>query len=470
MNSSKEKMDKKKVVVVGAGITGLAVAYRLLKSGENFEVVVLEGEKQTGGKLITSRFAGLLLDEGADAFLARVPWAKDLFDEVGISKEFVSPSSRSASIWANGSLEPLPSPNVLGIPLDHDSLPSQLLDPGDFLKIKQGGRPSKALPEGTDVSIGSLVRDCVGDSVFELFVDPLLGGINAGVVDDMSCETMAPQLLEAARHEEGLVAALRETQQNSDSDSDSDLPVFYTHPNGMGHIVEKLTEQVSESIRKDSNVSSINRTYKQWVLETNAGSEIADAVVLATSAQNAAKLLTSVSPTTSSRLSDIEHASVSLVSFAFKNSDINIPKDQSGFLVPRSTGMLMTACSFSGNKWAHLDDGSQTLIRVSSGRIDDQRHDALGDEELVEHLIDDLAVTLGLDSQPLEFRVTRWPEALAQFKIGHLQRMEGTIDLLADEAPGVFISGSYHFGVGIPASVRSGNEATASVIEKFGTN
>ena len=459
-------MDKKKVVVVGAGITGLTVAYRLLKSEGNFEIVVLEGEKQTGGKLITSRFAGLLLDEGADAFLARAPWAKDLFDEIGISKEFVSPSSRSASIWANGSLEPLPSPNVLGIPLDHDSLPSKLLNSGDALKIKQGGKPSKAVPEGTDVSIGSLVRDCVGDSVFELFVDPLLGGINAGVVDDMSCETMAPQLLEAARHEEGLIAALRETQQNSDSDS----PVFYTHPNGMGHIVEKLTEQVSESIRKDSNVISINRTNQQWVLETNAGSEIADAVVLATSAQNAAKLLTSVSPTTSSRLSDIEHASVSLVSFAFNNSDINIPKDQSGFLVPRSTGMLMTACSFSGNKWAHLNDGSQTLIRVSSGRIDDQRHDTLSDEELVKYLIDDLAVTLGLDSQPLEFRVTRWPKALAQFKIGHLQRMEGTIDLLADEAPGVFISGSYHFGVGIPASVRSGNEAAVSVIEKFGIN
>ena len=459
-------MDKKKIVVVGAGVTGLTVAYRLLKSGGNFEVVVLESEKQTGGKLKTSRFAGLLLDEGADAFLARVPWAKDLFDEIGISEEFVSPSSRSASIWINGSLEPLPSPNVLGIPLDPDSLPSQLLNSDDALKIKQGGKPSKAIPEGTDVSIGSLVRDCVGDSVFELFVDPLLGGINAGVVDEMSCETMAPQLLEAARHEEGLITALREAQQNSDPES----PVFYTHPNGMGHIVEKLTEQISGSIRKDSNVISINHTNKQWVLETNAGSETADAVVLATSAQNAAKLLTSVSPTSSSRLSDIEHASVSLVSFAFKNSDINIPKDQSGFLVPRSAGMLMTACSFSGNKWAHLDDGSQTLIRVSSGRVDDQRHDRLSDEELVKHLTDDLAITLGLDSQPLEFRVTRWPTALAQFKIGHSQRMKETIDLLADEAPGVFISGSYHFGVGIPASVRSGNEAAVSVIEKFGTN
>ena len=99
-------MDKKKVVVVGAGITGLTAAYRLLKSKENFEVIVLESEKQTGGKLKTSRFAGFLLDEGADAFLARAPWAKSLFDEIGISKEFVSPRSRSASIWINGSLEP----------------------------------------------------------------------------------------------------------------------------------------------------------------------------------------------------------------------------------------------------------------------------------------------------------------------------------------------------------------------------
>ena len=100
-------MDKKKIVVVGAGITGLTVAYRLLNSGENFEVIVLESEKQTGGKLKTSHFAGALLDEGADAFLARAPWAKDLFDEIGISKEFVSPASRSASIWVNGSLQPL---------------------------------------------------------------------------------------------------------------------------------------------------------------------------------------------------------------------------------------------------------------------------------------------------------------------------------------------------------------------------
>ena len=459
-------MNKKKVVVVGAGITGLTVAYRLLKNGENFEVVVLESEKKTGGKLKTSQFAGFLLDEGADAFLARAPWAIDLFNEIGISEEFVSPRSRSASIWANGSLIPLPSPNVLGIPLDPDSVPPGLLSSDDAQKIRQGGKPDKALPEGTDVSIGSLVRDCVGNSVFELFVDPLLGSINAGVVDEMSCETMAPQLLEAARHKDGLVAALRETQQNSDPE----LPIFYTHPNGMGYIVEKLTEQVSESIRKDENVISINRIAEQWFVETSAGSEIADAVVLATSAQNATNLLAPISPTIATRLSDIEHSSVSLVSFAFKNSDIDIPKDQSGFLVPRSAGMLMTACSFSGNKWTHLDDGTQTLMRVSAGRIDDQRHEMLSDEELVKRLMGDLAATLGIDSQPLESRVNRWPKALAQFKIGHLQRMKDTIDLLADEAPGVFISGSYYFGVGIPASVRSGNEVAVSVKEKFGIN
>ena len=202
----------------------------------------------------------------------------------------------------------MPSPNILGIPLDPDSLPSILLNSDDALKIKQGGKPSKAVLEGSDISIGSLVRDCVGDSVFELFVDPLLGGINAGVVDEMSCETMAPQLLEAARHKKALIAGLKKMHQASDPQA----PIFYTHPNGMGHIVKKLAERISESIRKDSNVISINRTNKQWVIETKTGSEIADAVVLATSAQDAAKLLTSVSPTTSSRLSAIAHASVSV--------------------------------------------------------------------------------------------------------------------------------------------------------------
>ena len=459
-------MDKKKVFVVGAGITGLTVAYRLLKSKENFEVVVLESEKQTGGKLKTSPFSGFLLDEGADAFLARAPWAKELFDEIGISEEFVSPHSRSASIWVNGSLEPLPSPNVLGIPLDPHSVPPELLNSDDVLKISKGGRPSKKPPEEADVAIGDLIRDCVGDSVFELFVDPLLGGINAGIPDEMSCETLAPQLLEAARHEDGLIAGLKETQQNSDPE----LPVFYTHPNGIGHIVERLAEKISNSIRKNEHVISISRANNQWILKTSTGLEAADALVLATPAQNAARLLETVSPTASSRLSDIEHASVSLVSLAFKNSDINLPKDQSGFLVPRSAGLLMTACSFSGNKWEHLDDEKQTLLRVSSGRVDDQRHETLNDEELVKNLMNDLAVTLGLDSQPFESRVNRWPEALAQFKPGHLKRMKETIDLLDDEAPGLSIAGSYYFGVGIPACVRSGNEVAVSVIEKFGKN
>ena len=110
-------MNKKRVAVVGAGITGLTVAYRLSKKSEDFEVVIFETDEKIGGKLRTSNFAGFQLDEGADAFLARAPWAVELFDEVGISEEFVSPRSRSASIWANGALIPLPSPNVLGIPL-----------------------------------------------------------------------------------------------------------------------------------------------------------------------------------------------------------------------------------------------------------------------------------------------------------------------------------------------------------------
>ena len=459
-------MNKKRVAVVGAGITGLTVAYRLSKKSEDFEVVIFETDEKVGGKLRTSNFAGFQLDEGADAFLARAPWAVELFDEVGISEEFVSPRSRSASIWANGSLIPLPSPNVLGIPLYPDSEASDVLSAEDSQKIRDGGIPENTITGETDISIGSLVRNCVGDSVFENFVDPLLSGINAGKADAMSCATMAPHLLEAAMHKDGLVTALKETYEKTDPES----PVFYTHPEGMGHIVKKLAEKIVGSIRKTENVTSIEPSKEQWIVKTSTGSEIVDAVVLTNSAQDAANLLHPLSPTVSTRLSEIEHASVSLVSFAYETLDVEIPENESGFLVPRSSGKLMTACSFSGNKWTHLNDGTKTLMRVSTGRIDDQRHETLDDEELVECLMDDLKTTLGVEKPPLEFRINRWPKALAQFEVGHLQKLEETLSILEVETPGIFLSGSYHFGVGIPASIRSGNEAATRVLERFGRN
>ena len=459
-------MVKKKIAIVGAGVTGLAAAYRLKSKNRNFEISVFETKEKSGGKIATSSFSGLQIDEGADAFLVRSPWAIDLFNEIGLSDELISPAARNASVWCDGKLIPLPSPNILGIPLEVNTFDSQFLNPLDLKKIEQGGKSTSDLTLKTDFSIGEVVRSCVGNSVFEKLVDPLLGGINAGNADEMSCATMAPQLLEAALNEEGLVSSLSKAQKKIDLS----IPIFNTHKMGVGHIIKKLAEKVEDSIQLCEEVISIKKNKNCWLVQTNKRTEKVDAVILATPAPVAAKLLNPICPDVSKYLFQIEHASVSMVTFAFAKNDLKLSKDQSGFLVPRSENLLMTACSFSGNKWPHLDDGTQSILRVSTGRIDDERHNHLSDQNLVKALKRDLEITIGVTEEQIDARVTRWPKAMAQFAVGHLEKIENTTSQLREETPGISIAGSYHYGVGIPACIRSGSAAALSVCEKLENN
>ncbi len=452
-----------RVVVVGAGITGLSAAHRLVVDRPDLEVTLLEAAPRVGGKLVTTPLAGLPVDEGADSILVQVPWATQLCAELGLADEMVAPAARSASIWLDGRLRPIPAGNVLGLPLDPSRVQPGLLPQADLDRLAGPGLPDEPLAPGEgpvgDLSVAEVVRSCAGQAVLDRLVDPLLGGINAGRTEDLSCAAMAPYLLQAARSPDGLLATLR----SAFSRSDPTAAVFNAHPGGMVRLVEALADRLDGRIRTDSRVLSIARSGSHWTIDHDGGSEQAAAVVVTTPAFAAAPLVEPVSPTAAGVLAAVEHASVALTVLAYRRSDLEVPTDQTGFLVPRGTGMLMTACSFSGSKWSHLDDGEHTILRVSAGRIDDDRIAHLDDAALVAALQRDVAATLGAAADPVEVRVTRWPDSLAQFPVGHTGLMAGLAETLAGEAPGLFVTGSAHNGVGIPACVRSGNDAAAAV-------
>ena len=125
----------------------------------------------------------------------------------------------------------------------------------------------------------------------------------------------------------------------------------------------------------------------------------------------------------------------------------------------------MTACSFAGSKWAHLDHPERAVLRVSCGRIDDTRPSEFSDEALIEALQADLATTLGVEAPPTAVRLGRFPDSLVQFPVGHSNRIDQLDGLLADSAPGVLVAGSVRTGVGIPACIRSGTEAARRASE-----
>lgn len=462
-----------RVVVIGAGITGLTAAFTLATHHPGIDVIVLEASDRVGGKILTTPFAGHPVDCGADAFLARVPDARDLCAELGLSDVLASPVERSALVWTRGALRRLPAGLVLGVPTDLDALTSSgIVSPAgverarldlDVTEWPQGAPPQD--PEGHgDMSVGELVRGRLGDEVFERLVAPLLSGVNAGDADQLSVAAGAGQLAGAARAHPSLITALRAQAQTArDAQSDPDAPVFFGLPVGTQTLTDLLLSKLTAAgvpVHLHCPATSLSRAGSGWSIATPLGNIDADRVILATPGPIAGRLLAGPAPITASHIAELDYASVAMVTLAVRRTALGHPLDASGFLVAKTDQLpTLTACSWASTKWAHLADPNVAILRVSAGRFGDTAALELDDHDLVAALSADLTTTMGLTEAPIEARVTRWVDALPQFLPGHLGRIRAWRAELAESAPGVTIAGAAYDGLGLPACIRQGRQA-----------
>jgi oxygen-dependent protoporphyrinogen oxidase len=465
------------VVVVGAGITGLTAAFTLVTRDPGLRVTVLEASPRVGGKILTTPFAGRPVDCGADAFLARVPEARELCEELGIAGMLTSPAERSALVWARGELRRLPGGLVLGVPTDMDALAaSGIVSASGVARAAQdvdateapAGEPTGD-PEGDgDLSVGHLVRGRLGDEVYEQLVAPLLSGVNAGDADQLSVAAGAAQIATAARRSPSLIRGLREQQQAAlDAGSDPNAPVFHGIPVGTQTLTDLLLARLTGAgtpVHLSCPVESLERSGDGYALRTPLGRIEADRVVLCTPAPVAARLLADLAPTAAEGLADLEYASAAMVTLAVPRSALDHPLDASGFLVGAADRLpTLTACSWASAKWAHLADPDVAVLRVSAGRYGDTAALELPDQDLVDALTVDLGTTMGLTAGPIEHRVTRWWDGLPQFRPGHLGRVRVWRAAVAEHAPGVVLAGAAYDGLGLPACVRQGRQAALAV-------
>jgi oxygen-dependent protoporphyrinogen oxidase len=452
-----------RTVVVGGGISGLAAAHALAIEGH--DVTVLEASERLGGKIKTSAFAGRQVDEGPDAFLARVPHAVELSRRLGLGDELVSPATGSASLWLDGALKPIPPGLVLGVPVDFEPLAeSGVLSPEGLKRARQ--EPTLAgEPVTDDVTIGDLIRRRYGAEVHERLVDPLLGGINAGRTEELSLDVGAAQLAAVARRGASLTEGLR--AQREANPPDPTAPVFYAPGGGMGRLVDALVGALADLgavVHTSSPVTAVERRADRWLVGTDADVFDADVVVVAAPAFAAAPLVEPLSPDAAGALAAVRYASVTLVSLAYAEADLAAGAlTGSGFLVPRTEGRLLTACSVFSNKWPHLAAPGSVILRASVGRHGDERWRDLDDVALIEAVHDELAAAYGLAAGPTDVRISRWERSFPQFPAGHLATMAGVEDALRRDAPGIAVTGAYLRGVGIPACIGSAQAAVAAL-------
>ncbi|EPD66069.1 protoporphyrinogen oxidase [Streptomyces sp. HGB0020] len=450
------------VVVVGAGIAGLAAAHRLL--GRGARVTVLEASERVGGKLLPGEIAGTRVDLGAESMLARRPEAVALAREVGLEDRLQPPATATASIWTRGALRPMPKGHVMGVPGTAAALAGLLSDEG-LARIEQDADLPRT-EVGDDIAVGEYVAARLGREVVDRLVEPLLGGVYAGDAYRISMRSAVPQLYQAATTHDSITQAVREIQARAAAAQQTG-PVFMGIEGGVGSLPLAVAESVRArggEIVTGAPVSELRRQEDGgWRVVAGERELHADAVIVAVPAPAAAALLRAEAPAAATELATVEYASMALITLAYRRTEAALPEG-SGFLVPPVDGRTIKASTFASRKWGWIADDNPDLLvlRTSVGRYGETEILGREDADLVEVSRRDLREATGLDAVPVETRVTRWTDGLPQYPVGHHARVARIREHVA-KLPGLAVCGAQYDGVGIPACIASAYAAVDQI-------
>ena len=441
------------VVVVGAGIAGLAAAFFL--RDVPCRVTVLDGSPRLGGKLAVSEIAGVAVDEGAEALLARRPEGTGLAAAAGLAGQLAWPGTTAARVWSRGRMRPLPRRQFMGVPADLTELAaSGLVSPAGVARARQDlDRP--ATGRDGDVPVAGFVAARFGQEVVDRLVDPLLAGVYAGRAEELSFEATLPALAaESGRHASlaAAVAALLPGPAGDDGPAAPGTgppPVFTTLAAGLGTLPGAVAAASGACARTSAMVRGLARAAGGWRLTVGSAHDeeylLADAVVLAAPAAPVARLLAGVPGASAAvtALGEIRYASMAIVTLAYPAAAFPGPLEGSGYLVPAVDGRPVKAVTFSTVKWPHLRDAAAGLVIVRC------------------------SLATGAPRAPVASRVTRWGGGLPQYTVGHLDRVARIRAAVAGQA-GLAVCGAAYDGIGIPACVASARAAAGQIAVYLG--
>ena len=469
------------VAVVGGGVSGLATAYRLTRTGDpgvgDLGVTVLEAEPRLGGKVAEADVGGIVVDTGPDALMVRSPAALRLVTELGLEDSLRPPSGAGAFLWSRGRLRPLPPGSVFGVP---DKLipllRSGLLDPLGFVRAGADLVLPRRDGEG-DPTIEQLLRPRFGRQVYERLVEPLLGGVHAGRAGRLSARSAAAEVMALAAGHRSLYLALRERKRKA-TGGPPPRPALMSLVGGLPRLVGALAEAVDAAgadLRTGAKVREIAPRDGRYLLSGDGFEPLwADDVVITTPAWAAADLLRPAAPAAADALARIEYVGVATVIMAYPRTALPPGLRGTGFLVPPVEGKLLVGCTWLTEKWPHLVEGAPgaasradapVLIRAMVGRDGDQAWVGLDDDALLAAVRAELADAMGLHAEPSAVSIRRMPAAMPQYTVGHADRL-AAIDAALEGLPGVRVTGAGYRGVGLAGCITQAEAAAAAVVAR----
>jgi oxygen-dependent protoporphyrinogen oxidase len=467
-------MTARRVLIIGGGITGLTAAYRLARArdaGAPVEPLLLEAADRPGGVIRTERADGCLFEHGPDTFLSSKPEAVALCRELGLGDSIIgtNPESRRSFILRAGRLEPVPEGFYLMAPGSVWALARTRLFswPG---KLRMAMEPLIPARKSTgDESLADFVRRRLGTEALERIAQPMIAGIYSADPETLSLAATMPQFLEWERKYGSVIRGLAARQREQAAEASASGPrygLFVTPAGGVQALVDALAAKLPPgAVRLNAAVRAVRRSERGWTVELAAGDGLsAEAVCVCVPAPAAGKLLAESAPAVAAELSAIEYAPCVVLNFVFRREQIGHALDGAGFVVPAVERRFLIAGSFSSVKYAGRAPADRVVIRAFVGGALHAADTRLADDDLRRRALDDLRSVLSIAGEPESVRIASHPDSMAQYHVGHLERVS-RIEQAAAAVPGLYLAGNAYRGVGIPDCIRSATQAARRIVE-----
>jgi oxygen-dependent protoporphyrinogen oxidase len=459
------------IAIIGGGIAGLSAAFELelaRRAGASVSYELFEAGANLGGVIASSVVDGTVIERGPDSFLTEKPAALQLCRELGLDADFVSSddANRKTYILIRNRLVALPDGLMFLVPTK--ILPIMLTRLFTLqTKLRMGLELLRSpSPRREDESVAALVERHYGHQVVERLADPLLSGIYGGDSTTLSAESVLPKLVEmevkygsltkgmlagiAAREESGVASAPR--------------PIFTSLRLGLQQLVDALVAKLDPAhLHRQTPVTGINRVINGWSVCTPDYEAIFNAVIVATPAWSAAELLHTVDAEVSTELDQIPYSSSITVNLVYDGADLDPLPPGFGFLVPAVEKRAILACTFIHRKFPGRTAPGKTVLRVFLGGAHNAALLEDSDEALASLVRKELRQILQITAKPELVQIQRWPHSMAQYAVGHKDRIQRIHKRLAT-LPGLQLVGNAYDGIGISDCIRLGRGAASTLI------
>jgi oxygen-dependent protoporphyrinogen oxidase len=459
-------------------------------AGAAVEYTLFEARERLGGSLSSEMVNGAVLERGPDSFLSEKPAAAELCRELGLGAELTPSNDAARKTWVvvHNRLVALPDGLMFLVPTKLIptaltrlfSLPTKVRM---ALELLHPPRPS-GLPDET---VAALVERHFGAEVVDRLADPLLSGIFGGDAAQLSARAVLPRLVEMESQygslTRGMLAAHRQmrarakaaAQKNGPAQAGArpaPRPIFTTLRGGMQQLVNALAARLDpDSVRLSTPVSGLEKNERGWMVAADGAAEFYDAVILASPAWGAGVLLGPVDAALGEELSAIPYSSSITVNMVYDENKLGQLPDGFGFLVPVVEGRAMLACTFVHRKFLGRTPPGKAVLRAFLGGMKNEALLTESDAVLVATVRRELSeilggVVRGIGIEPEHAQVSRWRRAMAQYAVGHQERIERIAARVA-ALPGLRVAGNAYDGIGIPDCIRLGRRAAKELLEHF---